>query len=321
MSKRRVFGFLIWIFKRIPFKRPLLLLLKKLGLSNHPIYKDLRFNGPFRLKIPQGKTLNWFHFGGQIENDLFWHGAWGKFEPEMGWAWLAMARNSQLILDVGANTGLYSLAAEAVSPDATVFSFEPAQSTFLKLQQIIELNKSRVLPFPLALSNKEGKATFYDLHEDNQTGASLAPDKYKNKPDQVQYIKEYEVEIQTGDAFLKERARVACKVDLIKLDVEMHEAEVVQGLINTIQQDRPVVFVEVLTTKVAEALNELLGPLEYAPILLVDNQKMKALQRFSAIDGKWNWLAIPQEKRGDTLLMLGVEESGPDHFIAITEKA
>lgn len=316
-----MFKFLLAVFQILPPKKGVLLLLKKLGLSKHPIYRDLRFNGPFQLKIPQGKTLKWYHFGGQIENDLFWHGAWGKFEPEMGWAWLAMARNSQFILDVGANTGLYALAAEAVSPNATVFSFEPARSTFLKLQQIIELNKSRVQPFSLALSNKEGKATFYDLHEDNQTGASLAPDKYKNKPDQVQYIKEYEVEIQTGDAFLKEKATADCKVDLIKLDVEMHEAEVIQGLINTIQQGRPVVFVEVLTNKVADALNELLGPLEYAPFLLLENQKMKALQRFSAIDGKWNWLAIPQEKRGDILLMLGVEENDSNHFIGITEKA
>ena len=52
------------------------------------------------------------------------------------------------------------------------------------------------------------------------------------------------------------------KVDLIKLDVEMHEPEI-EGMLK-IKKDRPTILIEVLSDKIASEIESLIKDLDYS---------------------------------------------------------
>jgi ribosomal protein L11 methylase PrmA len=51
-----------------------------------------------------------------VENDLFWAGYAGNWERVSLALWRDLARDARCVLDVGANSGVFALAAAAVSP-------------------------------------------------------------------------------------------------------------------------------------------------------------------------------------------------------------
>jgi FkbM family methyltransferase len=55
-------------------------------------------------------------------------------------AWTAAARDAQVIFDVGANAGIYSLAALAAQPKAQVHAFEATPEIAARLRRTAELN-------------------------------------------------------------------------------------------------------------------------------------------------------------------------------------
>lgn len=54
--------------------------------------------------------------------------------------WGDIAREAQVVMDVGANAGIYSLAAMAANPKVTVFAFEPTPEIAERLRATAQLN-------------------------------------------------------------------------------------------------------------------------------------------------------------------------------------
>jgi hypothetical protein len=79
----------------------------------------LAYDGIFVVDV-LGHDLVMQHTNRWIENDL-WRGLFG-YEGASMRAWLA--RRARTIVDVGANTGLFSLTARCVNPKAAIHSFE-----------------------------------------------------------------------------------------------------------------------------------------------------------------------------------------------------
>ena len=83
-------------------------------------------------------------------------------EPETV-AWIEREMKPGAVLyDVGANVGAYSLiAGKLTDPSGRVIAFEPGYASFKTLCDNIFLNdlQVRILPLPIALSNKEGILT------------------------------------------------------------------------------------------------------------------------------------------------------------------
>lgn len=77
-------------------------------------------------------------------------------EPETI-AWMNCFQPSDLFLDVGANVGMYSVYAAAISK-TNVFAFEPESQNFSLLNENIFINnlESRVRAYPIAVSNERG---------------------------------------------------------------------------------------------------------------------------------------------------------------------
>lgn len=97
-------------------------------------------------------------------------------EPETV-AWIEQnLRGGDVLFDVGANVGAYSLVAAKHGSGARVFAFEPAFANFAQLCRNVVLNRCEdtVIPMPLALSSATGVQMFhYSGLEGFAAGAAL----------------------------------------------------------------------------------------------------------------------------------------------------
>ncbi len=132
-------------------------------------------------------------------------------------------------LDIGANVGLYTYRFAQLFMD--VESFEPIP----RCAQIIASSKLRnVYLHNLALSNRAGHANL-DIPATGGPEATALASLSNHFPDAESLL----VELRTLDSF------GFTEVDLIKIDVEGHEFEVLQGGRETITRELPTVLVEV----------------------------------------------------------------------------
>ena len=273
-------------------------LVRFLRLPNAKFYKDLKYIG--QVKVYTGS--NYFRIiaaGGTIENELFWKGLNHSLEPETIWIWKLLAIRAKTVIDIGANTGIYSLLTKAINPPCSVYSFEPSKTTFAKLVKNIEMNHFDIDAFQLAISNKNSESVFYDVFDEHQTSASLSPKMLKDNPGYTGALNEYKVKTITFDRFVEENNITT--VDLIKVDVELHEPEVFEGMQLTIEKMQPIIVFEVLLPEIADRLNEFFYMKEYILFHLeTDSGKAFRLKEVEKLVGlvnfDWNYLACPAEK-------------------------
>jgi FkbM family methyltransferase len=128
-------------------------------------------------------------------------------------------------VDIGAHMGMYSL---SISPHAKhVYAFECSPKSFNYLCANIALQDQHynVDKFNVALSNQEGVARYYirDPRDGGANGISkFALDETNNTP----YV---EVPTRTLDSYKLKN------VGFIKIDVEGHEKQVLEGALETLQ--------------------------------------------------------------------------------------
>ena len=89
-------------------------------------------------------SFNIIHFGTEIENDIFWKGLTGGWEKISMKLWMQLCRKAKVILDIGANTGIYALTAKAVKPESSVFAFEPLHRMCDKLKRNVRMINSQM---------------------------------------------------------------------------------------------------------------------------------------------------------------------------------
>jgi tRNA1(Val) A37 N6-methylase TrmN6 len=78
--------------------------------------------------------------------------------------WETAAKEAKVVLDVGANAGIYSLAALAIQPDATVHAFEPTPEIAARLRATAKLNElDHLHVHEAAVLNKNGQASLNAL--------------------------------------------------------------------------------------------------------------------------------------------------------------
>lgn len=240
------------IYSIIPFKKQAFNLLKPLNLPSS-IYKYLRFQGVFEVEV-QEKVFKIMHHGYPVENELFWKGL-KKWESVSLQFWMTMSKRSKVIIDVGANTGIYSLIAASLNPSAQVYAFEPLNFVYKKLLYNLSLNPSlNIKAFDIAISDSNGQTSFNVPGDTHSYTASLNSSHDMNNAMRVQ------VETKTLDRFLKEQS---CGVDLVKIDVERHEPEVIEGFINSIKKYLPTILIEILDNEIGIRLREQLKDTPY----------------------------------------------------------
>jgi FkbM family methyltransferase len=217
------------------------------------VYQHLHFQGPFTVEVESGVRFRMHAHGEQIENDLFWRGYGDGWEGNSLQIWRDLARSADYIADVGANTGLFALAAQAVNPSARVIALEPSARVFRKLQHNIALNGFPIIALDNAASDKNASATFFDHAGPHQYSASLE----KSMGGQLAS----EVQVRRLDDLLAENGFE--RLDLLKLDVERHEPAALRGLRNTLERCRPTMLVEILDDELEAEIRHVLDGLDY----------------------------------------------------------
>lgn len=245
------------IYKLIPFKKQVFRFVKHFWVPPYSVYKHLHFVGKFYVHINKTSSFYINHHGSEIENDIFWKGITGGWEKISMQLWIQLCKFSDIVIDIGANTGIYALTAKAVKPNAQVYAFEPLSQIFRKLKANNDLNNFNILCIEKAVSDKNGKAIIYETGDDHLSAATMNPETREHG------ILELETEIETItlDTFIRENQ--LGKIDLIKIDVETFEPNVLEGYKNYLSVHKPDFLIEVLTDEVGKKLQNIFDGLGY----------------------------------------------------------
>jgi FkbM family methyltransferase len=272
------------LYDCLPFKQPVLTSLRPFHLPNR-IYRHLHFNGTFEVATSV-KPFKIVHYGDEIENELFWEGLPGRRERVSMRLWMRLAQTARVIIDVGANTGVYSLAAAAVNPSAEIYGFEPVANLFARYERNCRLNGFNIHAYKAALSNSAGTGMMRGWVLEQMSEARSNRDS--------------SVPIHRLDELWETFGRD--HLDLVKVDVEGHEPEVLEGMGGLIAKLRPTFLIEVLSDAAGRRLESLLGALGYVYFDL-DEVGPPRLSPHIHASSHWNYL-VCQPHVAETLGLL-----------------
>lgn len=163
-------------------------------------------------------------------------------------------RPGMVVVDVGANQGLYSLLfSELVGPSGEVFAFEPEPTMFRALVHNCKRNSAgNIRLFPFALGSNCGTATLSrSLLNSGDNRLAAGPREH--------FSAEAQVEIVTLDEVIGDH-----HIDFIKIDVQGWEFEVFRGMDRTLQANPAVqIYFEVWPQGLIDAGCQPAAPLQY----------------------------------------------------------
>jgi FkbM family methyltransferase len=175
--------------------------------------------------------------GNLVDAHAYYFGAYEKPELYFLRDTLLALGSSSVVIDVGANTGLYSLFASRYANQ--VHAFEPYPPVLSRLRRVIETNEvPNITVHAVGLGASEANLRFYSPPEGNLgTGSFLQGFATGNRDAHE------ELPIVAGDAYLSRTG--ITRVDFIKMDIEGYEKPALTGLQQTLQRHRPIVLLEI----------------------------------------------------------------------------
>lgn len=203
---------------------------------------------------------------------------------------LQLAKKADVIFDIGANTGLYSILSHIVNPSVKLFSFEPYPVNVKRLKRNLELNSTKTEIVEKALGGKRGIISFAVPANDSIADTSSAEidfskSTYKGKID----WKTIEVEQTTLNAFAADKN--FDKVDLLKIDVEGYEESVFEGAGDFFKKYRPVIQCEILLDERRKRFFEnFLKENKYTAYLILNDGIMNVGKQMFPNPGSVNYL-------------------------------
>jgi FkbM family methyltransferase len=178
------------------------------------------------------------------------HGCWlGSYEHDKQEAFRNAIKKGDVVYDVGANVGFYTLLASVLTGDAGyVYAFEPLPGNLRDLRRHLELNRvSNCAVIEAAVSIADGEALF-DPSGDRYTAHLSAGGTSKVRT----------VALDT----LVSRKEIRPPA-LMKIDIEGEELRCLTGCRNTLQMFRPAIFLATHGREIHEACVQFLSELHY----------------------------------------------------------
>lgn len=177
------------------------------------------------------------------------------FEPDSLTAWAEMCQDGGAVYDVGAYTGVYSIAAAKLG--CHVEAFEPLPEVAERLALNVLTNAVSVRIHQCAVADFNGSAELhYNPKFQLTSGASLVDRKYPGKA--VDVIRLDDLPLLT--------------VSAIKIDVERAEDKVLRGAHQVIEASRPQLLIEALDIPARNKVKRLLPG--YREAAFLDNRNM-----------------------------------------------
>jgi FkbM family methyltransferase len=128
-------------------------------------------------------------------------------------------QEARVIVDIGANKGMFTLFAATTFPNAGVYAYEPDPLLFAELQRHIARNRfdARCRLHNCAVWSRQRSVTFAPAHRMNRGGGAVVERKEATGAIEVQALA------------LKDILRELQMVDFMKMDIEGAEYEVILG--------------------------------------------------------------------------------------------
>jgi FkbM family methyltransferase len=290
MKLKQIIRFIIY---RFPLNKLLFNLVKKIYIPSDSLRDKLRFVGKFKASTNEGKEFYLYNNGFKMESEIFWLG-FEKYnwEVQSRKIWKSLCQSSDIIFDIGANVGIFSILAKVYNPRASVYSFEPQPNIYNVLKKSVTLNGFDTQCENIALSNKSGKMKFYNYgplaFEGNTTAGSLnsnfRPDDQKSIMVEVKELKQYIEEKKIE------------KIDLIKMDVETHEYEVLLGYGPYLKVHEPIFLIEIMDESIGKNVESLISSEEYLYYNIDDVNGLVAVKNLGLLEENNNYLLCPKSK-------------------------
>lgn len=133
--------------------------------------------------------------------------------------WLDEIRPGDVMWDVGADRGIYTISSCMRYPDVQVIAFEPHPITAIRLKKILTMNgvaeRTKTLNVGLGKESSRGSMDGYRIHREEGNGVSILPG--------TEVIDRFSVPIP----------------DVLKIDVEGMELNVLEGLESVLSESPP----------------------------------------------------------------------------------
>ena len=207
-----------------------------------------------------------------------------------------LGASSGTMLDVGANSGLFSFIAAACG-FRSVHAFEPYPPALEMLRRNLHLNgfEETVMIVPLAVGDESGTTTLYvpakRFGEVLETSSSLNPEFRSEHSEKV------DIAVTTIDDYVEKEG--LNNVDLIHLDVESYEPQVLEGAIDTIMTQYPLIVFEVVQGADYDRLNRIRETLERESEFKTISMRVDSLHVVDSIgfvEGECNFLFCHSSK-------------------------
>lgn len=195
--------------------------------------------------------------------DILYH---HRFELASMKIWCALAHTATAIIDIGAQVGVYTLAAAALRSDIPIHAFEPNPYAFTRLRINRQVNRfANVVDHAVALGHKSSVVELVWRARPEETIASGAGlGRVSGTPGTDSNVARM---TRLDDALpntLGERG-------LIKIDVEGAEALVFNGMPNALR-DRPDIILETFDQNAVAEIRSLLQPFGYLTFAIDEEQ-------------------------------------------------
>ncbi len=248
-----------------------------------------------KIKTNDGKQFQLYNPNFPLETEIYWQGFENyHWEKETRKTWIELCGNAKVILDIGANSGIFSLLAKVYQPTASVYAFEPQPNVYHVLRKNNAINNFDIACQEIALSDIRGILPFYNYGRDpfgkgNTTAGSLNKDWRPTKQKRI------DVAVTTLDAFL-----IATKIksiDLIKIDVETLEAKVLKGYAQHLLLHKAIIVLEIQNVAIGTQINRFFEGNNYSYFNIDETTGLIPTRKLG--NHKYsNYLICPSEKMG-----------------------
>lgn len=155
-----------------------------------------------------------------------------------------LARDCELVVDVGAHVGYLSLYYRKIAPQAIVVAIEPSPTNLVYLYRNADEAEIRVRP--CAVGDRPGSTVLYEDALSGQNSSLIRG--FAVMENNARFAafttatREVQVDVETLDRITDEYSE---RAGFVKIDVEGFECEALQGATGLLARDRPSLQVEV----------------------------------------------------------------------------
>lgn len=242
-------------------------LLKKFSVLLYKLSFKWRVSGKVTVRFDGKKIFFFAKCDDGIIDTLFYGREYIEFS-ELN-LFVQIAKKSNTIVDIGANTGVYSILSAKCNENALIYAIEPNPINQIRLKKNIQLNnllKIKIIGNAIGGTTKTVSFTVPDNDIISDTSSVLPEFSKLTYVNEIKW-KEITVFQNTLDDLFKENKD---KIDLIKIDVEGYEINVFEGAKSFFYNNSPIIICEIfLDNEKRKYFNKFLEEYDYIAYLVL----------------------------------------------------